>query len=143
MLRGGATSYYHADGLGSATSLSNAAGALAQTYTFDSFGKTTASAGSLRNPFQYTGRELDTETNLYFYRARYYDPQTGRFLGEDPAGFIDGIDLYAYVTNDPTNLIDPFGLQGGPYHPPKGVHTKCTEGDSCQSLRAKSGFCNV
>jgi len=50
------------------------AGALAQTYTFDSFGKQTASSGSLTSPFQYTGREFDPETGLYYYRARYYDP---------------------------------------------------------------------
>ena len=90
MLRSGATSYYHADGLGSVTSLSSAAGALAQTYSFDSFGKQTASTGSLTNPFRYTAREFDTETNLYFYRARYYDPTAGRFLGEDPIGFDSG-----------------------------------------------------
>ena len=77
-LRSAATSYYHADGLGSITSLSNAAGALAQTYTFDSFGKLTASSGSLTNPFQFTSRELDSETNLYYFRNRYYDPQSGR-----------------------------------------------------------------
>jgi hypothetical protein len=64
MLRSSATSYFHADGLGSVTSLSNSAGALAQTYGFDSFGKTTPT-GSLVNPFQYTGRELDPETGLY------------------------------------------------------------------------------
>src|SRR6267378_7704667 len=61
VLRSSVTSYYHADGLGSVTSLSNAAGALAQTYTFDSFGKQTASSGSLTNTFQYTARESDTE----------------------------------------------------------------------------------
>src|SRR5262249_33122936 len=70
MLRPGATSYYNADGLGSVTSLANASGTLAQTYTFDSFGKQTASSGSLINPFQYTARELDSETGLYYYRAR-------------------------------------------------------------------------
>ena len=68
--------YYDADGLGSVTSLPSTAGALAQTYKFDSFGKQTASSGSLTNPFQYTGRELDPETSLYYYRARYYDPRT-------------------------------------------------------------------
>jgi uncharacterized protein RhaS with RHS repeats len=78
MLRSAATSYYHADGLGSITSLSNSAGSIANTYTFDSFGKLTASTGSLVNPFQYTARESDTETGLYYYRARYYDPSTGR-----------------------------------------------------------------
>jgi YD repeat-containing protein len=75
MLRSGAASYYNSDGLSSITSLTNAAGATAEAYTYDSFGKVTASAGSLTNPFQYTGREFDAETGLYYYRARYYDPQ--------------------------------------------------------------------
>jgi RHS repeat-associated protein len=110
MLRSGATSYYHADGLGSVTSLSSAAGSIANTYTYDSFGNLTVSAGSLVNPFQYTARESDTETGLYYYRARYYDPNPGRFRSEDPAGFIGGINLYAYVVNGPNNLVDPFGL---------------------------------
>src|SRR5580698_5183311 len=81
MLRSSTTSYYNADALGSITSLSNAAGALSQKYTFDSFGNQTASSGSLTNPFQYTSRELDSETGLYYFRARYYDPTAGRFLG--------------------------------------------------------------
>ena len=75
MLRSATTSYYkyyNADGLGTVTSLANSAGVLAQTYTFDSFGKQTASSGSLTNPFRYTARESDSETNLYYYRARYY-----------------------------------------------------------------------
>jgi RHS repeat-associated protein len=110
MLRSSTTSYYQADGLGSITSLSNGAGSLAQTYTFDSFGKQTASSGSLVNPFQYTGRELDSETGLYYYRARYYDQTTGRFLGEDPIGFDAGANFYAYVSNRPQNFADALGL---------------------------------
>jgi RHS repeat-associated protein len=110
MLRSSATSYYQADGLGSVTSLSNGAGALAQTYTFDSFGKQTASSGSLVNPFQYSGRESDAETGLYFYRARSYDQSTGRFIGEDPVRFAAGQNFYSYVLNSPTNRTDPFGL---------------------------------
>jgi hypothetical protein len=46
---------------------------------------------------------------LYYYRARYYDPTSGRFLSEDPIGFEGGINLYAYVLNDPLDLIDPSG----------------------------------
>jgi RHS repeat-associated protein len=111
ILRSGSTSYYHADGLGSVTSLSNAAGAPAQTYTFDSLGKQTASSGSLTNPFQYTARELDSETSLYYYRARYYDPQAGRFLGEDPLRFrASGKNFFVYVRNNPVLMRDPFGL---------------------------------
>jgi RHS repeat-associated protein len=87
MLRSSATSYFNADGLGTVTSLSNGSGSLTQTYTFDSFGKQTAATGSLTNSFQYTGRESDPETGLYYYRARYYDSSAGRFLSEDPLEF--------------------------------------------------------
>ena len=111
MLRSAATSYYHADGLGSVTSLSNAAGALAQTYTFDSFGKQTASSGSLTNPFQYTARESDSETGLDYYRARYYDPSAGRFISEDPIRFEAGVNFYAYVRNNATGFRDPTGTK--------------------------------
>ncbi len=57
MLRSGTTSYYEADGVASITSLSNSAGALANMYTFDSFGQLTAHTGTLANPFQYTGQD--------------------------------------------------------------------------------------
>src|SRR5437867_4326047 len=110
MLRSSTTSYYETDGLGTVTSLSNSAGSLAQTYTVDSFGKQTASSGSLTKPFRFTGREFDTETNLHYYRARYYDPQPGRFLNEDPLGFGQGVNFYAYVANNPINWIDPTAL---------------------------------
>jgi RHS repeat-associated protein len=110
MLRSSATSYYNADGLGSITSLANGAGALTQTYSFDSFGKQLTSSGSLTNPFQYTGREFDAETSLYFYRARYYDTATGRFLREDSLRFRSGVNFYSYVRNSVLNNNDPYGL---------------------------------
>jgi RHS repeat-associated protein len=109
-LRSGTTSYYQADGLGSVTSLSNSAGAVANTYTYDSFGNLTASTGSLSNRFQFTGRELDSETGIYYYRARYFDSSMGRFLSEDPLELDGGIDFYTYVDNDPVDLDDPTGL---------------------------------
>jgi RHS repeat-associated protein len=110
MLRSGTTSYYQTDGLDSVTSLSNSAGSLAQTYTFDSFGNQTASTGSLTNSFRYTGREFDPESNLYYNRARYYDPQAGRFISEDPLGFGgNGTNFYAYAGNDPMDNVDPSG----------------------------------
>jgi len=105
MLRSSTTSYYQADGLGSITSLSSGAGALVQTYTFDSFGKQTASSGSLTNPFQYTARESDPETGLYYYRARYYDPQIGSFVSEDSLRFRGGPNFYKYSRNNPSNLV--------------------------------------
>ncbi|HLZ11515.1 MAG TPA: DUF3750 domain-containing protein [Candidatus Acidoferrum sp.] len=111
MLRSSATSFYNADGLGSVSSLSNNAGSLAQTYGYDSFGKQTAASGTLVNTFQYTARESDIETGLYYYRARYYDTANGRFLSEDPVGYDgDGVNFYAYVRGNPINWIDAFGL---------------------------------
>jgi RHS repeat-associated protein len=109
MLRSSATSYYHADGLGSVTSLSNSAGSIANTY--DSYGNSTTSTGSLVNPFRYTAREFDSETGLYYYRARYCDSTTGRFLSEDPIGFEAGANFYSYVQNDPQDWVDEDGTQ--------------------------------
>ena len=86
-------------------------GALANTYTYDSFGRVTASTGTLVNPFQYTGREFDAETGIYQYRARYYDQNIGRFISEDLIGLNGGINFYRYVMNQPVNNSDPFGLQ--------------------------------
>ncbi len=135
-LRGGTTSYYEADEtLGSITSLSNSAGALANTYTYDSFGNLTASTGTLTNPFRYTGREFDSETGLYFYRARYLDPATGRFITEDPLRFGGGTDFYPYADDSPVNEIDPLGLTAGPKNPRAG--TRCRPTDSCSQLRGK------
>jgi RHS repeat-associated protein len=108
-LRGTATDYYEADGLGSVTSLTDTTGALAQTYTYDSWGNQTASSGSLTNFFRYTGRKLDTETNLYYNRARYLDPSTGRFLSEDPKKTTAEFNFYRYGLNSPLNFTDPLG----------------------------------
>ena len=107
----GTTSYYQADNLGSITSLSNTAGTVASTYAYDSYGNVTSSSGTLTNAFRFNGHEFDSETQLNFYRARYYDESAGRFISEDPFGFSGGNDFYVYVDNSPTNLIDPLGLQ--------------------------------
>jgi len=62
------------------------------------------------NPYGYTGRVVDTK-DLYYYRARYYDPTIQRFISEDPIGFASGdYNFYRYVGNDPVKLVDPWGL---------------------------------
>ncbi|WP_417494796.1 RHS repeat-associated core domain-containing protein [Maricaulis sp.] len=61
------------------------------------------------NPFRYTGRRYDAESGLYYYRARYYWPQIGRFLETDPVGYADQMNLYAYVGNSPLMATDPSG----------------------------------
>ncbi|HLJ27687.1 MAG TPA: RHS repeat-associated core domain-containing protein [Candidatus Angelobacter sp.] len=108
--RSGATNYYEQDGLGSVTSLSSSGGSLANTYGYDSFGNLTTASGTVTNPFQYTGRDYDPETGLRYYRARYYDPTSGRFLSEDPIGFLGGVNFYSYVHNNSLLLRDPFGM---------------------------------
>jgi RHS repeat-associated protein len=124
VLRAGTTSFYHADGLASITSLSNSSANITQTYTFDSFGNQTSSTGSLTNPFRYTGREWDPETSLYYYRARYYDLNVGRFISEDPIGFHGGLNYYRYVFNHAVNRRDPQGLRCDFYQPFDGHYGK-------------------
>lgn len=66
---------------------------------------------NFRNGYQFTAREWDKETGLYYYRARYYDPMEGRFISKDPIGFESGdVNLYGYVHNNPINQTDPTGL---------------------------------
>jgi RHS repeat-associated protein len=98
------------DGQGSTVALADDAGTLQTEYTYDAFGNTTASGAQSSNSSRYTGRD-DDGTGLYYYRARYYSPGLQRFISEDPAGLDGGdVNLYAYVNNNPINLVDPSGL---------------------------------
>ncbi len=83
--RDSATYYYHYDGLGSVTELTDSTGALAQAYEYDAWGIPTIydPTSSIGNPYLYTGRRWDTPISLYYYRARHYNPATGRFLQAD------------------------------------------------------------
>ena len=123
-----------ADGLGNVIALTDAAGAIQASYTYEPFGKTTASGSASSNPSQYTGRENDG-TGLYYYRARYYSPALQRFISEDPIGFAGGINFYAYVENDPISYSDPLGLQKRSL--PQGAKTKCYGTDDCPTLGEK------
>jgi RHS repeat-associated protein len=135
----GTVSYYEQDGLGSVTSLTNSSGAIAQSYTYDSFGNLTASSGTVSNPFQFTGREFDPETGLYYNRARYYDPTVGRFLTEDPIGFGGGsVNLYSYVLDNPTIFTDPFGLWRNT-HKPTDPHANTIVCNGQRGIRVQVG----
>jgi len=113
MITSGAKSYcYVRDGLGSVTALTDTIGDLVKEYAYSSFGAVVKEAGiGILNPFAYTSREWDEDVGLYYYRARYYDAQIGRFLNQDPIGFKAGdINVYRYVWNSPLNAVDPSGL---------------------------------
>ena len=107
---GGNTYYYHRDHQGSIVSLSDSSGSDVETYAYDAYGVTSKTSSAVTgNPFAYTGREYDDD-DLYYYRARYYDPHTQRFISQDPIEFAAGdYNFYRYVFNDPVNLTDPSG----------------------------------
>lgn len=105
------TYFYHYDGLGSVTAVTDSAGKVVAKYDYEPFGRMKeTSTSTINNAYSFTGREYDKETGLYFYRARYYDPEVGRFVSRDPIGFKGGdVNLYGYVQNNPVNFIDPSG----------------------------------
>lgn len=108
--RKGEKYYYHADGLGSITALSDSKQKTMESYSYSSFGEIKQQGSKVKNTYTFTGREWDEEIDLYYYRARYYDADVGRFISKDPIGFIGGTNLYVYVQNNPIRFIDPFGL---------------------------------
>jgi RHS repeat-associated protein len=91
---------------------------IVERYSYDAFGKPTIrdangtirTTSAVRNRFMFTGREYDTETGNYYYRARYYKPAIGRFLQTDPIGISGGLNIYTYCGNNPIMWIDMYGL---------------------------------
>jgi len=109
----GVTTYNVADHLGSLIRTTDTSGNPTLTRSYDPWGNLNATSATVSG-YAFTGREWDPETNLYNYRARYYDPTVGRFLSEDPiasSGYQAA--LYAYVDNRPVTLTDPLGLKPG------------------------------
>jgi RHS repeat-associated protein len=104
--------YYHTNHQGSVMAMTDNAGNVTESMSYDEYGNGTPSTGE---QFGYTGRRFDPETQLYYYRARYYAPQLGRFLQTDPVGYKDDIDLYTYVGNDPLDRTDPTGQCDDPW----------------------------
>ena len=97
------------DALGSTVALGDSAGALQTQYTYEPFGITTQTGAASTSSYKFTGRE-DDGTELYHYRARYYQPRLQRFISEDPVGLKAGPNLYLYVWDNPFRFNDPIGL---------------------------------
>ena len=121
------TYYVHKDIQGSTLAITDSTGNTVRNYTYDAYGTPYVKIGQtyvklkayLSNPLfsqstrgndrLYTGREYDGETGLYYYRAREYSPELGRFLQRDPIGQMDQVNLYTYVGNSPVMGRDPSG----------------------------------
>jgi RHS repeat-associated protein len=108
---GAGTRAFLTDALGSVAALTDTSATVQTQYTYEPFGATFASGVANDNPSQYTGRENDN-TGLYYYRARYNSPALQRFISEDPLECGGGSsNLYAYISNNPMDSTDPFGLR--------------------------------
>jgi RHS repeat-associated protein len=99
--------HFMSDHLGSTIALTSETGGVIERQQYEPFGQTSSSQ---LTRYGFTGRERDNATGLMYYRARWYDPQIGRFMSEDPIGLEGGQNFYAYVQDNPVNLVDPFGL---------------------------------
>jgi RHS repeat-associated protein len=108
----GNVSWMLTDHLGTVRDLVNNSGSVVNHFTYDSFGKVlSAMPGGVDTRYKFTGREFDGETGLYYYRARYFDANVGRFIGQDPISFSAGdSNLYRYVGNSPLMATDPSGM---------------------------------
>jgi len=144
MVSGGTTLYYHANSLYCVAAMTDHTGSVQERYVYNPYGKVTIldptgtvvrATSSVGNALSYTGRRLDAETALYYYRARYYDPGQGRFIGRDPAEgvtepvisghsrlspdvdasagqdfrYLENLALYEFEGGNPTDSIDPTG----------------------------------
>jgi RHS repeat-associated protein len=121
---GGTTSvssvfYYVKDHLGTVHALVDETGSVVERYEYDAWGRVLGVFDGAGNPLAATavgnrhlwqGREYSWATRLYFFRARWYEPVTGRWLSNDPIGISGGLNQYVFCANDPVNYIDPSGL---------------------------------
>jgi RHS repeat-associated protein len=114
-IAGNVLSYYQYDGAGSVRQLTSSTGAVTDTYEYDAFGNSFTKQGTTPNNYLYRGEQWDPDLGLYYLRARYMNPLTGRFLSRDPKpghiGIPRTLHKYLYAEADPVNRIDPTGME--------------------------------
>lgn len=138
----GNVEWHLTDHLGTIRDLVNNSGAVVNHFVYDSFGQVISESNpAIDTRYLFTGREFDSETGLYYYRARYYDQTTGRFLSEDPIGFNGGdSNLYRYVLNNPRNLTDPLGLLVNAVFNPSNGTLKIIDNDTGRTVIVENVF---
>ncbi|MFZ0226571.1 MAG: RHS repeat-associated core domain-containing protein [Mycobacterium sp.] len=107
-INGSTVTYLSQDQLGSTRVLTDSSRNVVGTYSYDAYGNTTGHTGTVSTPLEYAGQYLDSESGLYWMRARYYDPTTESFTTVDPLASLTN-STYAYVGDDPNNGGDPSG----------------------------------
>jgi RHS repeat-associated protein len=110
---GGIDISYLYDGKGNVTALQDATQNIVAAYRYDEFGNLMAKTGTLDQAFMFSTKRYDVQTGLSYFGYRFYSPAIGKWITRDPIEESGGINLYAYVLNNPVNLIDPWGLQSG------------------------------
>jgi RHS repeat-associated protein len=105
------TAFYLPDALNTVRDIVDVNGNVFATIDYSAFGNVlTEVANTPADRFLFTGREYDSQVQLYYFRARYYDSQTGRFLNGDPIDFRSGdTNVYRYAFNNPASFTDPTG----------------------------------
>lgn len=104
----GSKQYYYYDGIGNVINMADNASNVTQTYVYDAYGNVLN--GEVPSPHGFSTKEYSLRSGLIHFGARLYNPTVGRFISKDPLGMINGPNVYAYVNNNPINLIDPWGL---------------------------------
>jgi RHS repeat-associated protein len=106
-------SFYGYDGGGNVRQLTNSSGAVTDSYEYDAFGNSFTVSGTTPNNYLYRGEQYDSDLGLYYLRARYYNPNTGRFMSRDPEDHpltdIKELHRYLYAGGNPVNAVDPTG----------------------------------
>jgi RHS repeat-associated protein len=122
MVRGGSDYYYHSDDMGNVMALTDSNGMVVERYEYQDYGQPEffdgaglpIGASAIENPYLFTGRRFDSSTEMYYYRNRYLDPISGRFISRDPLGMwyddVNHGNAYSYAGSNPWTNSDPFGL---------------------------------
>jgi RHS repeat-associated protein len=108
--QGGQDYAYLYDGNGNVAAVLDGSQAVVAAYRYAPFGKLLAQTGSLTQPFGFSTKRYDAQTGLIYYGFRFYGPEIGRWTTRDPLGEAGGMNLYAFVGNNPVNWVDPYGL---------------------------------